>query len=98
MKRGNVITALITVGSGFLLGCSSKSEAVKETVVVTQEVTRIVAKPATPFPTAQTVAEGAVHPVEHAEPSIKTWSLINTRCLSRTASRALLCPRGASSG
>jgi nitrite reductase (NO-forming)/hydroxylamine reductase len=84
MNKSNIIGLLtliiITVAGGVLLGCSTRTEVVKETVVVTQEVTRVIQQEeATPYPTGQAVAEGAaggpIVPVDHAEPSIKDLEL-----------------------
>ncbi len=76
MNRGTVIIILLAAGLGLLLGCSSETEVVKETVVVTQEVTKLVEqKEAMPYPTEQASADGPVTPVNHAEPSIKNLEL-----------------------
>jgi nitrite reductase (NO-forming)/hydroxylamine reductase len=71
MKLRILIIILAVIALGLLIGCSSEKEVAKETVVVTQEVTRIVTEEATPYPTQEEPAEGAISPVEHAEPSIK---------------------------
>jgi nitrite reductase (NO-forming)/hydroxylamine reductase len=70
MKQRILIVILAVAALGLLIGCSSEKEVAKETVVVTQEVTRIVTE-ATPYPTQEEPAEGAISPVKHAEPSIK---------------------------
>jgi nitrite reductase (NO-forming)/hydroxylamine reductase len=71
MKRCVVLLALTATGLTLLLGCGSKKEVVKETVVVTQEVTKLVAQE----PTAAETTAGAIVPVNHAEPSIKNLEL-----------------------
>jgi nitrite reductase (NO-forming)/hydroxylamine reductase len=84
MKTSNDIrhfglTIVIALGLA-LLGCSTKTEVVKETVVVTQEVsTSAGLEKATPYPTEQASvkgsAEGGIILVDHAEPSIKNLEI-----------------------
>jgi plastocyanin/DNA-binding beta-propeller fold protein YncE len=73
MKRWIVLLLLVTLGIAILTGC--RSDSPEETVVVTQEVTRLVSQEPTEYPTEQAVAAGNVIPVRHAEPSIKGLEL-----------------------